>query len=232
MSTDVQALKRRAAAAALERVPRGALIGVGTGSTVNLFIEALAARPGHVHTAVSSSEASSARLRAAGIRVVDLNELSELHLYIDGADEATRKLELIKGGGAALTREKIVAAVAREFICIVDESKVVARLGRFPLPLEVIPMARAYVARELARRWGGRPVWRSDCITDNGNHILDVHELSIPDPAALERELNQITGVVTVGLFALRPADLLIVGRPQGIERYWRKTPPGAAGTS
>lgn len=217
MRMDTDAQKRRAAAAALEQVPDGALIGVGTGSTVNLFIEALAAHPGRVRTAVSSSEASSARLKAAGIEVVDLNEVTELHLYIDGADEATPARALIKGGGGALTREKIVAAVARRFICIVDESKIVTTLGKFPLPIEVIPMARAYVARQLLAR-GGHPVWRQGRVTDNGNDILDVHGLAIPDPLALERDLNQLAGVVTVGLFAERPADLLLVGTARGVE--------------
>ncbi len=217
MTIDVEGQKRRAALAALELVPQGATLGVGTGSTVNLFIDALAAKPGHVHTAVSSSEASSARLRAAGVTVLDLNDLDDLHLYIDGADEATPERHLIKGGGGALTREKIIAAAARRFVCIVDESKLVARLGRFPLPLEVIPMARALVTRQL-HPFGGRVVWREACLTDNGNHILDVHGLRIADPVALERELNQIVGIVTVGLFAARPADVLLVGTAQGVE--------------
>jgi ribose 5-phosphate isomerase A len=217
MTLDADAQKRRAALAALALVPAGATLGVGTGSTVNLFIEALAEKPGHVRTAVSSSEVSSARLRAAGISVLDLNQLTELHLYVDGADEATAARQLIKGGGGALTREKIIAAAARRFVCIVDESKIVTRLGKFPLPIEVIPMARELVARELAA-FGGRPVWRHACVTDNGNHILDVHDLTIPDPVALERELNQLTGVVTVGLFAMRPADVLLVGGPRGVE--------------
>ena len=184
---------------------------------MNLFIEALAAHPGRVSRAVSSSAASSARLQAAGIEVLDLNDLTELHLYVDGADEATPARELIKGGGGALTREKIVAAAAQRFVCIVDERKIVRRLGKFPLPVEVIPMARALVARELQAR-GGRPVWRRACVTDNGNHILDVHDLAIEDPVALERELNQITGIVTVGLFAARPADVLLVGTADGVE--------------
>jgi ribose 5-phosphate isomerase A len=217
MPMDTDAQKRLAAGAALALISDGATIGVGTGSTVNLFIEALAAQPGRVRTAVSSSEASSARLRAAGIEVADLNDVTDLHLYIDGADEATPARQLIKGGGGALTREKIVAAVARRFICIVDESKIVPTLGRFPVPVEVIPMARAYVARQLIRR-GGRPVSREKVVTDNGNHILDVHDLAIPDPVALEQQLNQITGVVTVGLFAARPADVLLVGTSQGVQ--------------
>lgn len=217
MATDPDAKKRRAALAALELARSEVTIGVGTGSTVNLFIVALAAQPGSVRRVVSSSEASSVRLRAAGLEIVDLNELTELGLYVDGADEATPARHLIKGGGGALTREKILAAAARRFVCIVDDSKVVATLGRFPLPIEVIPMARALVSRQLAAR-GGRPVWRKGCVTDNGNHILDIHDLRIADPIALERELNQITGVVAVGLFAVRPADLLLVGTADGLQ--------------
>jgi ribose 5-phosphate isomerase A len=217
MAAEAEAQKRRAALAALEHVTAGSTIGVGTGSTVNCFIDALAARPGRIARAVSSSQASSARLRAAGISVVDLNELDALELYIDGADEVTRARHLIKGGGGALTREKILAAAATRFLCIVDEAKIVATLGRFPLPVEVIPMARTLVARELSAR-GGRPVWREGCVTDNGNHILDVHGLTIADPVALERDLNQLAGIVTVGLFAARPADLLLVGTAQGCQ--------------
>jgi len=217
MAAEREANKRRAALAALELVPTGATIGVGTGSTVNSFIDALAASGGRVQRAVSSSASSSARLRAAGIEVVDLNDLAELDLYIDGADEANSARQLIKGGGGALTREKIVAAAARRFVCIVDDSKMVETLGRFPLPLEVIPMARTLVARALSAR-GGHPVWRVGFVTDNGNHILDVHGLRIGDPPALERELNQITGIVTVGLFAVRPADLLLIGTASGVE--------------
>jgi len=217
MAAEQEANKRRAACAALELVPAGATIGVGTGSTVDCFIEALAASGGRVQRAVSSSEGSSARLRAAGITIVDLNDLTDLDLYVDGADEANPARQLIKGGGGALTREKIVAAAARRFVCIVDESKMVETLGRFPLPIEVIPMARELIARELIAR-GGRPVWREGFVTDNGNHILDVHGLHISDPPALERELNQFTGIVTVGLFARRPADLLVIGTPGGVE--------------
>ena len=217
MAVDGDAKKRRAALAALELVAHGSTIGVGTGSTVNSFIDALAASGGRVQRAVSSSASSSARLRAAGIEVVDLNDLTDLDLYIDGADEANSARQLIKGGGGALTREKIVAAAARRFVCIVDDSKMVETLGRFPLPLEVIPMARTLVARELSAR-GGHPVWRVGFVTDNGNHILDVHGLRISDPPALERELNQITGIVTVGLFAVRPADLLLIGTASGVE--------------
>jgi ribose 5-phosphate isomerase A len=218
MAPSSDAKKRQAALAALELVPRGSTIGIGTGSTVNLFIAALAADPGRVLRAVSSSEASSELLRQAGIEVVDLNDTADLPLYIDGADEATPARHLIKGGGGALTREKIVAAAAERFVCIVDDAKIVDTLGRFPLPIEVIPMARALVARELTAR-GGRPVWREGCVTDNGNHILDVHGLAIPDPVTLECELDQLAGVVTVGLFAVRPADLLLIGTAGGVER-------------
>jgi ribose 5-phosphate isomerase A len=211
------AKKRLAAQAALDYVQDGAVIGVGTGSTVNLFIEALLPCRNRIRGAVSSSNASSQRLTAGGIEVLDLNEVADLGVYVDGADEATRALHLIKGGGGALTREKIVAAAATQFVCIADESKLVERLGTFPLPIEVIPMARSLVARRLVAL-GGRPVWRQGVVTDNGNHILDVHGLSIADPVAMERELNQLAGVVTVGLFALRPADVLILGTSQGIE--------------
>ena len=208
--------KQRAAAAALEYLREGGLVGVGTGSTVNFFIDALAAVRDRIAGAVSSSEASTSRLRAAGIPVLDLNAVDELEVYVDGADEATRALHLIKGGGGALTREKIVAAASRRFVCIVDEQKVVERLGRFPLPVDVIPMARRHVARHLARL-GGEPVWREGFVTDNGNDILDVRGLAIPDPVALEGEIDQIAGVVTVGLFARRPADVLLVGTPSGV---------------
>jgi ribose 5-phosphate isomerase A len=207
--------KRRAAEAALQHIPADSVLGVGTGSTVRFLVEALAAHPGLVRAAVSSSNATTALVHAAGIPVLDLNDVTDLPLYIDGADEATRAHHLIKGGGGALTREKIVAAAAARFICIIDESKLVGALGAFPLPIEVIPMARTLVARQLEAR-GARPVWRQGCVTDNGNHILDVHGLSIPDPPALESELASFTGVVTVGLFAKRPADMLLVGTDQG----------------
>jgi ribose 5-phosphate isomerase A len=215
-----QQRKELAARAALEHVREDTILGVGTGSTVNVLIDLLASQASRLRLrgTVSSSEGSSARLRAHGIPVLDLNEIRELPLYIDGADEANRARELIKGGGAALTREKIVAAAADRFICIVDDSKLVATLGRFPLPVEVIPMARNYVARRL-ERLGGRPVWRQAVITDNGNHILDVHGLSIGEPRAMEIEINQIVGVVTAGLFALRPADLLIIGTAGGVDK-------------
>lgn len=214
------AKKQRAAAAALEELRDGMILGVGTGSTVNALIDLLARDrwPQRLKAAVSSSESTSARLHACGVPVLDLNEVPGLSLYIDGADEATRARMLIKGGGAALTREKIVAAASDRFLCIIDETKLVDRLGRFPLPVEVIPMARRYVAGALSAL-GGRPVWREKCVTDNGNHILDVHDLAIDDPVGLEAHINGITGVVTVGLFAARPADLLIIGSDQGIER-------------
>lgn len=216
MSAEGDAKKRLAAQAALDYVIDGAVIGVGTGSTVNFFIDALIPYRNRVRAAVSSSNASSQRLIAGGIPVLDLNDVDELGVYVDGADEATRSLHLIKGGGAALTREKIVAAAAARFVCIADESKVVDRLGTFPLPVEVIPMARTLVTRRLAAH-GGRAVWRQGVVTDNGNHILDVHGLTIDDPCALESELNQIAGVVTVGLFARRPADVLILGTAHGV---------------
>ena len=208
--------KQRAAEAALEFVGEGGIVGVGTGSTVNFFIDGLAALRGRIAGAVSSSVASTRRLESHGIPVLDLNDAGELEVYVDGADEATRRLHLVKGGGGALTREKIVAAASRRFICIVDEQKLVERLGRFPLPVEVIPMARRLVASQLTRL-GGRPVWREGFVTDNGNHILDVHGLAIDDPVALEGEINQLAGVVTVGLFARRPADLLLVGTSGGV---------------
>lgn len=214
--------KQAAAEAALQYVDEDTVLGVGTGSTVNYFIDALAARKMRIKGAVSSSEASTARLRKYGIEVLDLNAEGELPLYVDGADEADPHLRLIKGGGAALTREKIVAAASRQFVCIVDESKCVPVLGRFPLPVEVIPMARSYVARELVKL-GGHPVWRESCVTDNGNWILDVHQLSITDPVGLETTINQITGVVTVGLFARRRADVLLVGGKDGVKKLTAK---------
>jgi len=219
MSADVS--KRRVAEAAAALVPDGVIVGVGTGSTVAHFIRALAARRSRLAGAVSSSEQSTQLLRESAIEMLDLNDVGELDLYVDGADEATRSLHLTKGGGAALTREKIVAAASKRFICIVDASKLVARLGRFPLPVEVIPMARSYVARELVRL-GGQPVWRAGVVTDNGNVILDVHRLEIVDAVELETRINQITGVVESGLFARRPADLLLVGDEHGVARLER----------
>jgi len=214
-------LKRAVAAAAVEqvraRLPPGAVLGVGSGTTSEFFIDALAPYRDAVGATVSSSERSARRLQQHGFKLADLNDVVDLPLYVDGADEIDGSLAMIKGGGAALTREKIIAAVAATFICITDASKRVDVLGRFPLPVEVIPLARAYVARELAAL-GGRPVWRRDCVTDNGNVILDVHDLSITDPVALEDRIGQIAGVVTCGIFARRRADLLLVGTADGVE--------------
>jgi ribose 5-phosphate isomerase A len=216
MALSAREKKQRVAAAALSYLRDGMVLGVGTGSTVNALIDQLHPWKDRLDGAVSSSETSTTRLRALGIRVHDLNEVPELGLYIDGADETNAHRELIKGGGAALTREKIIAAAARTFVCIVDDSKLVDVLGRFPLPVEVIPMARALVARQLAAL-GGQPVWRSGVVTDNGNHILDVHGLRITDPRGLEVAINQLAGVVTVGLFAARPADVVIIGSDAGV---------------
>lgn len=210
--------KRAAARAALEFVEAGKVLGVGTGSTVNFLIEELATQGIKLAGAVSSSNGSTQRLEAAGFRVLDLNDAGEVDTYIDGADETNHRRQLIKGGGAALTREKIIAAAARRFVCIADESKLVDTLGAFPLPVEVIPMARTHVSRCL-EKLGGRPVWRQSVVTDNGNHIVDVHGLRIADPVALENAINQVTGVVTVGLFAARPADLVILGGAAGARR-------------
>jgi len=210
--------KQAAARAALEFVIEGKVLGVGTGSTVNFLIDELAAIKDRISGAVSSSEGTTQRLKAIGVRIFDLNEVGAIDTYIDGADETNHRRQLIKGGGGALTREKIIAAASRRFICIADEGKLVDTLGAFPLPVEVIPMARNYVSRELTRL-GGRPVWRDTVVTDNGNHILDVHDLRISDPVALETAINQIVGVVTSGLFAARPADLVILGGPAGIRR-------------
>src|SRR3984957_20642913 len=222
MSAESDAKKQRVAQAALAHLlasglEPGAIIGVGTGSTVNFFIDVLAGVHERIGAAVSSSNATTARLQAIGIKVLDLNDVDGLSFYVDGADEATRARHLIKGGGAALTREKIVTAAASQFVCIVDDSKIVAHLGKFPLPIEVIPMARTLVARELVAV-GGRPVWRQGVITDNGNHSLDVHDLVITDPPALEQQLNQVAGVVTVGLFANRPADVLLIAGDRDVE--------------
>lgn len=211
--------KQAAARAALEFVQPGAVLGVGTGSTVNFLIQEIAERGVRLAGTVSSSNDSTRRLMAAGIPVLDLNEVGEVETYIDGADETNHRRQLIKGGGAALTREKIIAAAARRFICIADEGKLVDVLGTFPLPVEVVPMARTQVCRALARL-GGRPAWREKTVTDNGNHIIDVHGLRIEDPVALETEINQIVGVVTVGLFASRPADVVILGSPAGVRRF------------
>jgi ribose 5-phosphate isomerase A len=204
--------KKRAAEKAIDYVEDGMVVGVGTGSTVAHFIDALAAWKHRIAGAVSSSEQSTARLESHGIEVVDLNTAGPLQLYVDGADECDPHKRLIKGGGAALTREKIIAEASDRFVCIIDPGKQVPVLGKFPLPIEVIPMARSLVARELLRMTGGQPVWREGVVTDNGNWVLDVHNLAITDPVAMERELNQIPGVVSVGLFARRPADVVIVG--------------------
>ena len=212
---NAEELKRQAAEAALEYLPEGGVLGIGTGSTVNHFIDLLADVKGRYEGAVSSSEASTERLKKIGMPVLDLNAVGDLEVYVDGADEANRQLHLIKGGGGALTREKIIAGASRKFVCIADESKLVDVLGRFPLPIEVIPMARSFVARKLAAL-GGNPVWRENFITDNGNIILDVHNLEIMEPVKLETELNQIPGIVTVGIFGHRPADVLILGTPEG----------------
>ena len=220
MSAD--AGKQQAAEAALRHIDSGSIIGVGTGSTVNVFIERLAQSKGLVRAVVSSSEASTERLRDAGIEVMDLNHAGPLDLYVDGADEATRHLSLIKGGGGALTREKIIAGASRTFVCIADSSKLVGRLGDFPLPVEVIPMARSFVAREIVRRVGGQPELREGFTTDNGNVILDIRGLAIDEPVKTERALNDIPGVVTNGLFAIRPADVLLLGDEKGVKTLKR----------
>ena len=204
--------KKLAAEKAIDYVEDGMIVGVGTGSTVAYFIDALAAWKHRIAGAVSSSEQSTARLKSHGIEVIDPNAAGPLQLYVDGADECDPHKRLIKGGGAALTREKIIAEASDRFVCIIDPGKLVPVLGKFPLPIEVIPMARSLVARELLRMTGGQPVWREGVITDNGNVVLDLHNLAITDPVAMERELNQIPGVVSVGLFARRPADVVIVG--------------------
>ena len=214
MSQDAK--KVAAAKAALEYVRPGMALGVGTGSTVNHFIDALASADIPMAGVVSSSEASTARLQRHGIEVSDLNAMGALDLYVDGADESDRSLRLIKGGGAALTREKIIAAASKRFVCIVDDGKLVDVLGAFPLPVEVIPMARSYVARQLVGL-GGRPVYREGTVTDNGNEILDVHGLELTNPVAMEDSINSIPGVVTCGIFARRPADVLLVGGADGV---------------
>lgn len=215
-----QQLKIEAAKAALKYIEDGEIIGIGTGSTVNCFIDLLVDHTHRIKAAVSSSEASTKKLHALGIEVIDLNNADFIPVYIDGADESNHDLELIKGGGAALSREKIIAAVAQKFVCIADQSKYVETLGQFPLPVEVLPMARSHVARELVKL-GGDPVYRTGCVTDNGNVILDVHSLEITQPKILESKINQITGVVTNGLFAQRPADHLILAtQEEGIKEF------------
>jgi len=215
MSTEKK--KQIAAEAALDYIQVNDVVGVGTGSTANYFIDALATIKGKIDGAVASSEASAQRLKQHGIQVLDLNAVAILPIYVDGADEATQHKHLIKGGGGALTREKIVAAVSEKFICIADDSKLVDVLGAFPLPIEVISMARSYVARQLVKL-GGVPELREEFITDNGNLILDVHNLEILNPVEMERDLNNIAGVVTVGIFALRPAEVLILGKDHGVQ--------------
>jgi ribose 5-phosphate isomerase A len=211
--------KKAAAYAALEYVQKDTIVGVGTGSTVNHFIDALATMKNEIEGAVSSSEASTTKLKAYGIEVFDLNSVSDLSVYVDGADEINPSNHMIKGGGAALTREKIVSAVANKFICIVDDTKNVDILGDFPLPVEVIPMARSYVARELVKL-GGDPVYREGVVTDNGNIILDVHNMKISEPLKLETDINAIVGVVTSGLFANRAADVVLVGTSEGVKTF------------
>ncbi len=209
-------MKQAVARAAIEHVVADTIIGVGTGSTANFFIDELAKIKHRINGTVASSEATAERLRSHGIEVFDLNSVDSMSVYIDGADETNKALHLIKGGGGALTREKIVAAVADKFVCIVDETKLVSYMGKFPLPVEVIPMARSYVAREIVKL-GGEPVLREGFTTDNGNVILDIHGMEIMEPVKLEKQLNDIVGVVTNGLFAMRPADVLLVGTPDGV---------------
>ena len=214
--------KQQVALAALEFIKPGTALGVGTGSTANLFIDGLPRYRDMLTAVVASSRASEARLRSRGFTVVELDQAGELDLYVDGADEANKHFHLVKGGGGALTREKILAAAARKFVCIIDSSKWVSTLGKFPLPIEVIPMARAHVARQCVKL-RGQPVWRENFVTDNGNQILDVHGLQISNPPELETRLNQIPGVVTVGLFANRPADVILMADDSGVKRLDRR---------
>ncbi|EKE87631.1 ribose-5-phosphate isomerase RpiA [Idiomarina xiamenensis] len=215
---DAKQLKQQAAQAALEFIEPNTIVGVGTGSTVNYFIDALATMKDDIAGAVSSSEASTQRLQEHGIEVIELNHTADIPVYVDGADEITAHLQMIKGGGGALTREKVIAAVAKRFVCIADESKLVDVLGRFPLPVEVLPMARSYVAREIVKL-GGDPVWREGFVTDNGNLILDIHNLTILEPMKLEQQLNNIVGVVTNGLFAQRGADIALIASASGVDQ-------------
>jgi ribose 5-phosphate isomerase A len=217
MSMTQDDMKRAVARAAIDHVPPGCIVGVGTGSTANFFIDELAQIKNRIDAAVASSEASAKRLQGHGIQVVSLNESGDLEVYVDGADEITRHMHMTKGGGGALTREKIVAAASKKFVCVCDASKLVDMLGKFPLPIEVIPMARSYVARQLVAL-GGQPELREGFTTDNGNVILDVHGLQILNPVELETTLNNIAGVVTNGLFARRPADVLLLGTPEGVQ--------------
>lgn len=208
MSTDTK--KRRAALSALPYLKDGIVLGVGTGSTVDHFVSAIEDQRDRFEAVVSSSERTTERLTGLGFEVTELAQVGRIDVYVDGADEATKHRHLIKGGGGALTREKVLAGASRQFVCIVDDSKLVGRLGRFPLPIEVVPMARSFVSKQLIRA-GGQPVWREDFVTDNGNQIIDVHNLAISNPVELENRLNQIPGIVTVGIFAQRPADVLLV---------------------
>ena len=219
---DQNSWKKQAAQAALEFIKPGMSLGVGTGSTVNLLIDQLEPFRADLAAVVASSRATEARLRAHGFTVVELDQVGDLDLYVDGADEANKYFHPIKGGGGALTREKILAAASRKFVCIIDDSKWVATLGKFPLPIEVIPMARSQVARQLVKL-RGQPVWRENYVTDNGNQILDVHNLQITNPPDLESRLNQIPGIVTVGLFALRPADVILMADDSGVKRLDRR---------
>ena len=211
-------MKQAVAQAAIEYIEAGTIVGVGTGSTANFFIDELAKIKHKIEGTVASSEASAERLKGHGIEVFDLNSVSEIAVYVDGADESNKYLHLVKGGGGALTREKIVAAASKKFVCIADESKLVDVMGKFPLPIEVIPMARSFVAREIIKQIGGEPVLREGFTTDNGNIILDVHNLEIMEPTKVEQILNNITGVVTNGLFAIKPADVLLLGTPDGVK--------------
>lgn len=213
---DATEKKRRAARAALEFIEPGTILGVGTGSTVNCLIEMLPEVRDRIDRIVSSSTATTAMLERLGFKVETLNEVGDLDLYVDGADESNKHLQLIKGGGGALTREKVLASAARRFVCIIDDTKLVGMLGRFPLPIEVLPMAQEYVARRLIKM-RGQPVWREGFVTDNGNHILDVHDLQISNPLEMEARINRIPGVVTVGIFADRPADVLLIADDRGV---------------
>jgi len=218
---DQNSRKLQAARAAVEFIKPGMALGVGTGSTVNLFIDEIGRFRGDLAAVVASSRATEARLRAHGFKVVELDQVGDLDLYVDGADEANKHFHLVKGGGGALTREKVLAAASRKFVCIIDGSKWVATLGKFPLPVEVIPMARSYVARQFVKL-RGQPVWRENFVTDNGHQILDVHNLQITNPPELESRLNQIPGIVTVGLFANRPADVILMADDSGVKRLDR----------
>ncbi len=218
---DQSAKKMAAAKASLEHIEHGFVLGVGTGSTVNFLIDLLPPLRQRIQAVVSSSEETTKRLEKHGFEVSSLNSVGDLDLYIDGADEATKHLHLVKGGGGALTREKVLAAAARKFVCVVDDSKLVGMLGKFPLPLEVLPMAQAFVARQIIKL-RGQPIWRENFVTDNGNHILDVHNLTITNPLEMETRLNQLPGVVTVGIFSHRPADVLLIGEAGGVRTMVR----------